>query len=53
MFTKAPLFVLLLTSLAWQAKPQSFDTSGNGLLTGTFNFPQVVYASKVAIPPET
>jgi uncharacterized protein (TIGR03437 family) len=43
MFTKAPLFVLLLTSLAWQAKPQSFDTSGNGLLTGAFNFRQVVY----------
>jgi uncharacterized protein (TIGR03437 family) len=34
---------LLPTAAAWQASAQTWDTSGNGMLTGTYYFRQVVW----------
>ena len=35
--------LLLLMVAAWPAAAQSWDTSGNGLLNGTYNFRQVMW----------
>src|SRR5579863_8264932 len=35
--------LLLLMAVAWPAAAQSWDTSGNGLLNGTYYFRQVIW----------
>jgi uncharacterized protein (TIGR03437 family) len=37
------LAALLLSGMVWQAPAQTFDTSGDGLLKGAFNFREVTY----------
>src|SRR5690348_3106720 len=39
----APLLFLLSTAFAWQGFAQTFDSSGNGMLTGTYYFREVFY----------
>jgi uncharacterized protein (TIGR03437 family) len=43
MKTKTTLFVLLLCAGAGQLSAQSFDSSGDGMLNGTYYFRQVLY----------
>jgi uncharacterized protein (TIGR03437 family) len=43
MKTKTTLLVLLFGACAWQASAQSFDSSGDGMLNGTYYFRQVLY----------
>lgn len=40
--TKLALFPLVLLVAAWQAPAQTWDTSGNGMLKGTYYFRQVI-----------
>ena len=41
----ARLLVLLWAATGWQAAAQTWDTSGNGMLNGTYYFRAVVYVT--------
>jgi hypothetical protein len=43
MKTKTTLLVLLFGACAWQSSAQSFDSSGDGMLNGSYYFRQVIY----------
>ena len=46
------LCLLALVALPWALSAQSFDSSGNGMLTGTYYLRQVIYFIQTSESPE-